>query len=139
MRKHQGTLNQEQMNRLYDAGFSKFEIETFDQAKEKDGTYQKPFNIDSPVWQEVIKKRTERAKRIRDGYYADTSRPLDRRWLSRIINEWYVQHKNADPFDWLKREYRRIKHLTGKKVKKATRKLQGFAGARQYTVKKSFN
>lgn len=130
------TLRYEDRQRLYNDGFTAYEISHYAKARAPDGTRQPPMDIDSPLWQAVRAKRIVRATRIAQDYQKTHGKEISRRYLSRLLNQWYVRHPKADPFDWLKREYRRLKKVTGKKVKKATRRLQGFPGARQYVRRK---
>jgi phosphopantetheinyl transferase (holo-ACP synthase) len=138
-RPHYGTLTKFQQELLHDEGFSRYEIAQYDQATKTSGEYEAQFDLSSPVWLEVIAERRERIHRIKEAYYKATGRTISKSWLYRQINLFYVQHPKTDPFDWLKKAYRKIKHISSKTVATATRKLQGFLGARPYTVKAEFD
>jgi hypothetical protein len=138
-RPHYGTLTKFQQELLHDEGFSRYEIRQFDQAKGSDGSLQAQYDLSSDVWVEVIAERRDRVQRIKEAYYRKTGKNISDSWLYREINLFYVQHPKSDPFDWLKKAYAKIHHISSKTVAKATRRLQGFLGSRPYTVKSSFD
>lgn len=138
-RPHYGTLTRFQKKLLRDEHFTWREIKEFDRAKTPSGKLQERYDLSSDVWVEMIRERRDRVQRIKGAYYRKTGKDISDSLLSREINLFYVQHPKSDPFDWLKKAYAKIHHIDSKTVEKATRRLQGFLGARPYTVKSSFD
>ena len=93
------TLSQADAERLRHAGFLESEIMELAEAKTAIGADQPQINLDSPVWQAVIKSRRE--------WWIDK---LDRGWTEHeIVNElenYYRRDKGRNPFDFLKAEYK---------------------------------
>jgi hypothetical protein len=132
---------------LRKAGFTNDEVETFNKAMRPDKvTPQKQINIMDDVWREVIRERKERVARMKSNY-ADKhhGKQMTDRQISREFNLWYVRRKTRNPFDWIKKAYRRLHQMTRKSLLQAERRTQDAPGNRpykanrKYTVKANFD
>lgn len=117
---------------LYDSGFTWKEIHYFRTALTPDGRRQPLIDLDGNVWQLAINTRFRKVENIKEGYFKAHGENISRSWLSKILNEWYVDNPNSNPFDWLKREYRRIKSMTGKQLKEAVQRLKTFPTTKKF-------
>lgn len=117
---------------LYRLGFTKFEIETYHSATDPLGNPQPYIDLDSPVWVKVQRSRVQRVNKLRKEWFEAYGKPMQRRQLDTLLNSWYAQHPLADPWEWLKKIYKRGKGSTGQQVadsarrKKAARRTKGF-------------
>ena len=124
---------------LFDAGFTTYEIKIFHFATDPKGNRLPKVDLSNPVWQEMIRERGVRSQRIKDAYFKTTGNEMSRWKMAREINKFYARHLVADPFDWLKLAYRRIRHLKAEAAKTASSRLSKFPGARGYKVVAQFD
>jgi len=93
------TITNDDSDRLERAGYLEFEILEFANATNPDGSPQKPINLDSPVWQAMLKSR-----------YDWIQDKIERRWTrdeyTREIMAYYERDKKRSPFDFLKEMYK---------------------------------
>jgi len=93
------TITIEDSDKLERAGYLEFEILEYANATNPDGSPQKPINLDSPVWQAMMKSR-----------YEWTQDKLERQWerdeIKREIMAYYERDKKRSPFDFLKEMYK---------------------------------
>lgn len=117
---------------LYRLGFTRYEIETYDSATDPMGNLQPYIDLESPVWQKVQRNRVRRVNKIRREWLEAYGKPIKRKPLDNLLNAWYAQHPLADPWEWLKKTYKRVRGSTGQQVadsarrKKATGRMKGF-------------
>lgn len=93
------SLKTEDKTTLSNAGFLPYEIKIFDTAKAPDGTSQPVIDLRSPVWQRTIQSRREWTDdKEHRGWTQDE--------IEGAIMAYYQRHPKADPFAFLKAEYK---------------------------------
>ena len=95
------SLSTADREKLADAGFMEFEIQSFAEAKTPNGKDQPAINLGSPLWQAVIGHRKDWVEnRINEGWT-----PLQ---IEGAIEEFYLTDPRRDPWYFLKIEYQPV-------------------------------
>lgn len=93
------TISLEDGERLRLAGFLEYEIEQFAAAVDPEGKPQPAINLDTPVWQRVLKSR-------RDWIDDKVKRGWSDEDITESMMDYYRKSEKRTPWDFLKAEYR---------------------------------
>lgn len=110
---------------LIKQGFTKQEVNTIAAAIDPEGKPQPPVDLNTNLWQAVIRDREIIVEKIREQWFRDRETTMSRRQQDYIILQWYAQGLVVDVWDWIKFSYRRDKKITSQAVREAALRIQG--------------
>ncbi len=93
-----GALSPQERRLLYESGFTKWEVQRFNQAKTPDGQIQ-DLNFGAAAFQGMMTSRRRWVERLRKDGWTPTQ-------VRRQIQRYYTGKTKAKIFDWLKAEYK---------------------------------
>jgi len=93
------SISSEAAQQLLDAGFLGSEVQDIAEAKTSDGKDQPPIDINSPIWQSVMKSRRDWWQDKRDRGWSEEE------IITELMN-YYRRDKSRTPYDFIRAEYK---------------------------------
>ncbi len=121
------TLSSADAERLLAAGFLEGEVRELAEAKSPDGKDQPPIDLNSPVWQSVMKSRQEW---IQD----KVARNWTEEEILREIMAYYERGEGRSPWDFIRAEYKPVKRADYLDARKRRHEAQIVTELKGYKV-----